>query len=68
MNRVLCLCCATTYDAGGDCPRVDELPHSPDLAVEVVRYLQQRGCEYPRPLDVRYALGALAALSGSQNG
>jgi len=58
---VLCLCCGARYGLDEDCPRLDQLPHSAELAVRVARYLSESGCHHPRALDVRDALIALDA-------
>lgn len=61
---VVCLCCASEYTIEAEqCPRFEQVPHSLERALEVARYLGQRGCEHPRPLDVRHALAALEALN-----
>jgi hypothetical protein len=61
-TRVVCLCCAREYDADGECTNVD-VEHGVERATEVARYLRDRGCEHPRPLDVKTAIAALDAMS-----
>jgi hypothetical protein len=58
---VLCLCCGARYDESSDCPRLEKMPHSAELAARVARYLVGSGCHHPRALDVRDALIALDA-------
>lgn len=60
-DPVLCLCCGARYSFDADCPRVETLPHSIELATAVARYLSGSGCHHPRALDVRDALIALDA-------
>lgn len=60
-TKIVCLCCAAEYPVEGDCPNTETLPHSVELAIKVASYLRERGCEHPRPLDVRSALAALDA-------
>lgn len=61
LTKIVCLCCAAEYPEEGECPNMETLPHSVELAAKVVMYLRDHGCEFPRPLDVREALAALDA-------
>jgi hypothetical protein len=60
---VLCLCCGSYYGPVEDCPNWALETHSAAQAARVARYLLERGCEHPRPLDVRTAVAALEAFA-----
>lgn len=63
MSDITCLCCGTQYDRLNDCPNVEDGGHTLARAQAVARYLLDRGCEHPRPLDVKTATAALDAIS-----
>lgn len=63
MDNVLCMNCGTTYDPRGDCPQLGLTPHSAERAGRIARYLLDRGCREPRPLDVKDAAAALDAIA-----
>lgn len=63
MTSAVCLCCGSEYGPDDDCPNVDDGEHDVEHATSVARYLRDRGCEHPRPLDVKTAIAALDAMS-----
>ena len=50
---ILCLCCGTTYAPEGDCPFLETVEHSPELAQHIVAVLMERGVNDPTGDDVR---------------
>jgi hypothetical protein len=59
INRTLCLCCASYYDAERDCPRAGEEWHTLELALGVSHVLLEQGINHPDKHDVSEALREL---------